>query len=111
MMDVFDTRRVPDDEAYWDALAQRVAEAAAREAGATSFDWLAQSRMSWVAASLLLAGALTLLLLPNEARSARKMAVDWEQALAPTDEIGRAMLSGDAPPAVGVLLLRDARDG
>ena len=107
MTDLFDTARVPDDDAYWDALASRVAALAARNQSANGFDWLARTRAGWLAASILLAAALGFILLPAKPVPARTD-VEWAQVLAPADDVGRAMTRRDQPPAIGALLL-DAR--
>lgn len=105
MPDLFDTTQVRDDAAYWDALAERVAADAARESKAGGFDWFAHSRAGWVAASLLLAAALGFMVLPAEDSSARTFSAVWAQALAPADDVGRAIMLHDGPPAIGALLL------
>ena len=107
MRDLFDTRQVRDDAAHWYALAERVAANAAHEAKGSGFDWFANSRVSWVAASLLLAAALAFMGRPTEDSSARTFIAAWARALAPADDVGRAISLPDGPPAVGVLLLSD----
>ena len=111
MPDLFDTTQVPDDAAYWDALAERVASHAARESNAGGFDWFVQSRASWVAASVLLAAALALMVLPDENSSAWSSRAEWAQALAPADDVGRAITLPDGPPAIGAMLLGDQGGG
>ena len=111
MPDLFDTTQVPDDAAHWDALAERVAANAARESKRDGFDWFADSRASWVAASLLLAGALAFMMLPAENSSATSFSAAWAQALAPADDVGRAITSREGPPAVGALVLGGQRGG
>lgn len=107
MSNLFDTTTIRDDAEYWDVLAKRVAANAARESKASGFDWLAQSRASsWLAASLLLVAALAFLVLPTESSSAGRPRADWDQALAPADDVGQAIVLRDAPPAIGALLLR-----
>jgi hypothetical protein len=105
MRDLFDTSQVRDDTRYWDALAERVAAAAARASSAGGFAWFAHSRASWVAASVLLAAALAFMALPAENSSAKGFSTAWAQALAPADGVGRAILWPDGPPAIGTLLL------
>jgi len=111
MSDLFDTSQVRDDAAHWDALAERVAADAARESKEGGFAWFANSRASWVAASLLLAAALGFMALPAETSSARRFTADWAQALAPADDVGRAIILPDGPPAIGALVLGDQRGG
>ena len=105
MSNLFDTNQVRDDAGYWDALAERVAAHAARNSKGSGFSWLAHSRTSWVAASLLLAVALAFMVLPTARSSARRPSTQWEQALAPADDVGKAIVLRDAPPAIGALLL------
>jgi hypothetical protein len=105
MSDLFDTSQIRDDAAHWDALAERVAANAARESIESGFDWFAHSRTSWVAASLLLAAALAFMVLPAENTSARRFTAAWTQALAPADNVGRAIILQERPPAIGALLL------
>lgn len=107
MSNFFDTTTIRDDADYWDALTERVATNAARESTASGLAWLAQSRTSsWLAASLLLAAALAFLVLPSKSLSARRPGADWEQALAPADDVGQAIVLRDAPPVIGALLFR-----
>jgi len=104
--DFFDTTQIRDDAANWDALAARVAAGATRAAEETGFDRFARSRGSWVAASLLLAAALAVIARPAGKSSASSVSVDWARALAPTDDIGRAIALQDGPPAIVTQLLR-----
>jgi hypothetical protein len=101
MPDLFDTSRIPDDSGHWDALAERVAAGAGRESSRTGFALFAHSPGGWVAASLLLVAALAFLLLPADETS-----VTWVQALAPADDVGRAITLEDGPPPIAELLLR-----
>ena len=103
--DLFDTSDVRDDAGHWDALAERVAAHAARESNTGGFDWFAHSRASWVAASLLLAAALVFMVLPAENSPSRSFGAEWARALAPADDVGRAIILQDGPPAIGALLL------
>ena len=105
MSDLFDTSQIRDDPRYWDALAERVAVNASREANAGGFDWLVHSRGGWVAVSLLLAAALALTLLPDERRATRSLSAAWAQAVAPADAVGRSLVLRDGPPPIGALLL------
>lgn len=109
MSKFFDTGQVRDDAGYWDALAERVAAHATRESKSSGFEWLAHSRASWVAASLLLAAALSFMTLPLESTSARGLGAEWRKALAPADDVGRAIILNDDPPAIGALLLARQR--
>jgi hypothetical protein len=105
MRDLFDTSRLRDAPAHWDALAERVAATAARESARGGLGWFADSQASWIAASLLLAAALAFTVLPAEDSGRGSLSAEWLQALAPADDIGKAMISADGPPAVGALLL------
>jgi hypothetical protein len=101
--DLFDTTRIPDDSAHWDALAERIAANVARE-GKGGLEWLAQSRAGWVAACLLLGAALFSMAAAEGAAAAPS--ADWVRTLAPTDGLGREMIVADEPPAIGELLAR-----
>jgi hypothetical protein len=105
MSDLFDTTQVRDEPEHWDALAQRVATTAARESRRGGFDWLANSRAGWVAASLLVAAVLTFIMLPAEDQAARSVVPEWARSLAPTDDVGKVIVLRDSPPAIGALLL------
>ena len=105
MADLFDTTRIPDGDAHWDALADRVAARAARAPTRGGLDWLAHSRAGWVAASLLLAAALAVLMLPAGRPAVAGFADEWARAFEPADAVGQALIRRDAPPAIGVLLL------
>ena len=110
MPDLFDTTGVLDDSEHWDALAERVAVAAARESKRSGVEWLASSRAGWIAASLLLV-ALWALMMPTESSSAGSFSGEWVQALAPADEVAKAIIVRDSPPAIGALLLSSSRGG
>jgi hypothetical protein len=113
MADLFDTRQIPDDDPHWDALAERVSANAAQQSvlesrarsGATGAGWLIRSRAGWIAASLMLAAALTWMALPTPAASPASLGPAWAEALAPADDVGRAIAIQDAPPSIGMLLL------
>jgi hypothetical protein len=111
MIDLFDTTQVYDDDGYWDALAQRVAAAAVRESRRSGFERFAYSRASWVAALLLLGAALAFMVLTVDDQSATRYVSEWTQALAPADNVGRAIVFRDGPPAIGALLLGDPIGG
>jgi hypothetical protein len=111
MSDLFETTQIRDEPEHWDALADRVAATAAREAKPSGFEWLANSRAGWVAASLLLAAALALTMVPVEDQSAGSVVPEWAQSLAPTDDAGKVMVMRDGPPAIGALLLNNQGRG
>jgi hypothetical protein len=110
MPDLFDTTQVRDDPTSWDVLAERVAANAARRSRGSGFDWLAQSRTSWVAASLLLVAAIAFMVLPAGESSVRTPNAELE-VLAPADDVGKAIVLRDAPPAIGALLLNSQSGG
>jgi len=106
MPEFFDTSQVRDDPGHWDSLAGRVAAHAVRESNVNGMHWLTHSRAGWVAASLLLVGALVFLLVPGKESSARRFfSTEWERALVPADAIGKAIMQPEGPPSVGTLLL------
>jgi hypothetical protein len=107
MSTLFDATRVPDDGEYWDALAARVAAHVARESRRGGVDWLAHSRASWVAASLLLAAALAFMVRPAEHSRVTIHRAEWAEAFAPADDVGKAIVARDRPPAIGALLFAD----
>ena len=104
MTDLFDTSVVRDEPAHWDALAERIAAAAARGSRRSAVEWLAQSRAGWIAACLLLGGALLSL------ASMTRRDTERQDVLAPADDLGRAMATSHNPPGIGVLMAR-GRDG
>jgi hypothetical protein len=103
MPDLFDTRQVRDDPGHWDALAERVAAHAAGQSSQSGLAWFAQSRAGWIAASVLLAAAAAFIVLRPEDPGTPGLRTVWEQAFAPADDVGRALLASDGPPAIGVL--------
>ena len=108
MTDLFDTNGVRDDPTHWDTVAALVAEKAARESRRGAFEWLAQSRAGWVAASLLLAAAL-FTMASTSGDLATTGGSEWMQVVAPGDDVGRQMAVSEAPPAVTSLLVQTRR--
>jgi hypothetical protein len=104
--DLSDTSTIPDEPAYWDALAARVTARATRR-GFASF---AASRSGWIAAAVLVAAALALAALPRAATRSMRGA-QWVLALAPSDRLGRSLAWRERPPAIGGLLLGDQSAG
>ncbi|HEU4747145.1 MAG TPA: hypothetical protein VFS56_01495 [Gemmatimonadaceae bacterium] len=104
MAELFETRGVRDEPAHWDAMALRVAENAARESGRGAFEWLAQSRAGWIAASLLLAAAL--FSMTSAGDPARTRGSEWVEMVAPGDDVGKQMAVSETPPAVSSLLVQ-----
>lgn len=105
MPELFNTNGVRDDPAHWDAVALCVAENAVRESRRGTFEWLSQSRIGWVAASLLLAAALFFMAsaLGDVAKTAGS---EWMQVVAPGDDVGRQMAVSETPPSVSSLLVQ-----
>ncbi len=99
------TTRIRDDAGYWDARAEQIAANVVRHRG--GFEWLANSRRTWVAASLLLVAALLSVFSSGDSPSARRSETELTKALAPVDDVGRAIILPDRPPPIGTLLLRD----
>lgn len=113
MTELFDTRGVNDDAEHWDALAERVARAAAdrSRAGEAAFGGaIAASRTALVAASLLLAASLAFMAVSWRSASPRPAAAVG-QAIAPSDDVGRAFALTGQPPAVAALLFGAPRGG
>lgn len=102
MAEFFDTRGIPDDPAYWDALAARIA-GGARQGG---FARLATTPAAW-AAALLLVFAAGLLVVAT--RKEPSLGSEIAQALAPADYPGRT-LAGDDASALGTLLFQQAAE-
>src|SRR5262245_4360870 len=100
------TKRLPDDPAYWEHLAQRIENAAwsdREERSASVVGWLAQ-RGPLVAGSAIAAAALLLLALRAVGPGG---APDWTAAVVPNDALSRE-LGAARPPALGGLLTRGA---
>lgn len=99
MTEFFGTRGIPDDPAYWDALAARVA-AGARAGG---FARLATTPAAWAAALLLVTAAGLLVLATRKEAS---LGSEIAQALAPADYPGRSLAAPDDASALGSLLFQ-----
>lgn len=96
MTDFFDTRQIPDDQGYWDALAARVATGA----GQDGFARFAATPAAWAAALLLVAGA-GLLVLAARGDARPDLGREIAQALAPADFPGGSLV---AQPGVDLML-------
>ena len=106
MPERFDSARIDDDPAYWDALSARVAAAAAsRRRDPSPFEWLGTSVGGWVIASVLIAAMCALVLLRSSGTIPRTAAADWVETLAPADDLGKTILVRDRPPEVEALVL------
>jgi hypothetical protein len=103
MTELFDTSSIDDDPAHWDAQAERVAAAAARERSESGVDWLATSKIGWLAAALLVVAALASIA-PAESPAAESLDASWSQAVAPSDAVGKAVVGNHGPPEIGTLL-------
>ena len=106
MPEFFDTGAVRDERANWDALARRVAENATRSSRRGAFEWVAQSRAGWIAASLVCGLSLVSLAAVARSSSAASRAAEWARVITPTDDVGSAITMANTPPAIGTLLLR-----
>jgi hypothetical protein len=101
MTEIFDTSSVRDDAAHWQALAERVA---ANAVAANSARRIAPPAALWVGVSLAFAASLALMILSGRPASSRDDAA-LRVALAPADDVGRALVQLDAPPKIGDLML------
>jgi len=106
MPDLFDTRKIPDDPAYWDGLAARVAAGAGRG----GFARFASTPAAW-AAALLLATAAGLLVLAARGREPDDLGRELAAALAPADFPGGSLSGIEAPPVAALLLEAPAAGG
>ena len=96
---------VHDDAAHWDALAARVTASSLRDSRADAVSRFGESRAAWLVAASLLFAALAYLAAP--ALPAVPQASEWSQALAPADDVGRALAGLGGPPAIGALVLAE----
>jgi len=106
----FDTSTVPDDAAYWDALAVRVSTAIVRRRSVAR--WLTTGHGPWLAvASIACAAAMAIGAL-NMTRD-RRVATRNQLALVllPADRLGRSFVTADAPPLIGALTTSNAIAG
>lgn len=112
MPELFDTHGVTDDAEHWDALAERVARGAVRRSDAIrrGRGSLAASRVGLIAASLLLAASLAFLTMASRPGTPRSTTM-LGQALAPSDDVGRAIAMTGRPPALAALLFDETRGG
>jgi hypothetical protein len=113
MSELFDTRGVKDSAEHWDALAERVASDAARQLRASRHSGVgsfAASPGGLIAASLLLAASLAFMAMTWQQASPRP-AAELGQAIAPSDDVGRAIVLTGRPPMVAALLFDEPRGG
>lgn len=107
--------RLPDDPAYWDELAGRIAADAAPhlarryERGGTWWGALARACPGLAAAASIAVVAGGLALAANPAALDDSPYFEVARAIGPTDEVARLLLSEPAPPTVESLLPLMAR--
>ena len=104
MSEIFDTIGVPDDDAHWNALADRVTAAAI---AANHTGRFAAPRALWIGVSLAFAASLVAMIASGP-RPALPDAAAISIALVPADDVGRAIALASAPPTVGDLVLGSA---
>jgi len=104
MVDLFDTTAVQDDANHWDDLAARITAASIGRRSDSVLVWLAGPRATAAAISLVV--AVVALLLAREPEAPRRVTAreQWTPVLAPADAVGRSLVTGDGPPAVGRLI-------
>ena len=107
MTEIFDTSNVRDDDAHWQSLADRVA---ANVIAANGSGRIATPAALWVGVSLAFAASLALMIFSGRSASVRDDAA-LRVALAPADDVGRALALPDAPPKIGDLVLGRAEEG
>ena len=107
--DLFEAAELRDEPEYWDAVARRIATTAIRSTDGSGRGWLGGSRAAWVTVCLVVAAALALTMLPDAESSQTSQRAEWANVLAPSDEIGQAIVVRENPPAVAALLLNRAR--
>lgn len=104
MTELFDTTGVRDHDAQWEAMAERVAAHAMAQGGRVRF---ASSPVLWAGATLAFAASLLFMVLWSAPATPRDD-VPLRVAFAPEDDVGSALVSGDAPPLVGALMFQRA---
>jgi hypothetical protein len=106
MSELFDTSGITDDDQHWDALAAKVASNATTQCGREpELIAFAGSGRGLIAATLLVvaAGGAVSLIRPT---AAEPLAIEFSEALKPSDDLGRTIVASTAPPSVGALLLQ-----
>lgn len=101
MTEIFDTTDVRDDDAHWNALADRIAASAIAANRTNPF---AAPRALWIGVSLAFAASLVAMIASGQ-RAALRDAATINIALLPADDVGRTIALADAPPTVGELIL------
>jgi len=107
--DLFDTAHIRDEPEHWDALAQRIMTSAVRASKRGAVSWLGSSRTAWVVVCLFVAAALVIVMLPADRAARVTQRSQWAEMVAPSDEVGQAIVVRESPPAVGALLLKRTR--
>lgn len=107
MTEIFNTQSVRDDDAHWQALAERVA---ANAIAGNDSGRIAAPAALWMGVSLAFAASLALMIFSDRPASARDDAA-LRVALAPADDVGRALAVPDAPPKIGDLVLGGTEAG
>jgi len=102
MTDLFDTTAIQDDPEHWDTLAARITSHVAQRG--STLDWLAHSRAGFFAACFAVAASLAFLMSVPRPPSTLNASVAWTTALTPADDVAKAMLERQAPPAIESLL-------
>ena len=101
----FDASAIPDDAAYWDALATQVSAGATR--AGSGLEWLAGSRAGIVACLLAASGIIGVFVSRNPAGpppTARESFVTFTAG----DDVARAVMFRNEPPSVGALVIASA---
>ena len=101
----FDASAIPDDTAYWDALAKRVTAGATRSD--SGLEWLAGSRAGIAACLLAASGVIGVVASRNPAAApppARESFVTFTAG----DDVARAVMFRSEPPSVGALIIASA---
>ncbi|HTL94259.1 MAG TPA: hypothetical protein VL157_01875 [Gemmatimonadaceae bacterium] len=108
MAKCFDTSSIPDDAAYWDALASRVSASVRRRHSAVA--WVGSRERRWMltayaAAAVLAVAALLTIGRPPRTEAPAQLAL----VLAPNDALGRVLARSVAPPALTELEMAPSR--
>lgn len=98
----FDTSAIPEDAAYWDALATRVTDSAIR--ADSGIEWLAGSRAG-IAACLLAASAFIGVVAFRNPSAQPPTARASFITFAASDDMARAVMFRNEPPSVGALII------
>jgi hypothetical protein len=108
MTDLYPINIDNDNGERWDERAARVAREAMRQSDARGGVAFAQSRVTWIAASLLFAAGLVLMVVSARAPVASPTA-ELQLVVAPADDLGRAIALRERPPEIEALMLEPPR--